>query len=172
MITLVPSSVHSKAIVAHLYSDHHRWLRAWLYRRLNCPHDAADLAQDTFVRAMTSSALPALEEPRAFLATVARRLLSNLFRRRALEQAYLDELACLPEHCMPSAEDVVLVREALAEIDRVLDGLPVRVRHAFILHRLEGMSQPSIAEHLGVSLATVERDLRRAFVHCLSARPE
>jgi DNA-directed RNA polymerase specialized sigma24 family protein len=37
-----------------------------------------------------------------------------------------------------------------------------------VLHRLEGLSQPAIAEQLGVSLATVERDLRRAFVHCLS----
>lgn len=151
-------SVDTNTIVADLYSDHHRWLRAWLYRRLNCPDDAADLAQDTFVRAMGSSALPALEEPRAFLATVARRLLSNLFRRRALEQAYLEALGRLPECCMPSVEDVLLVREALAQIDRLLDGLPTRARHAFILHRLEGMSQPMIATQLGVSLATVERD--------------
>lgn len=172
MIIDVTSTVDSKALVALLYSDHHRWLRAWLYRRLNCPHDAADLAQDTFVRAMSSSALPAIVEPRAFLATVARRLLSNLFRRRALEQAYLEELGRLPEHCMPSAEDVLLVREALAQIDRLLDGLPGRVRHAFILYRLEGLSQPVIAEQLGVSLATVERDLRRAFLHCLTERGE
>ncbi|MBM3111287.1 sigma-70 family RNA polymerase sigma factor [Pseudomonas sp. P66] len=165
-------SVDTNTIVADLYSDHHRWLRAWLYRRLNCPDDAADLAQDTFVRAMGSSALPALEEPRAFLATVARRLLSNLFRRRALEQAYLEALGRLPECCMPSVEDVLLVREALAQIDRLLDGLPTRARHAFILHRLEGMSQPMIATQLGVSLATVERDLRRAFLHCLSVEAE
>ncbi|MBM3103795.1 MULTISPECIES: sigma-70 family RNA polymerase sigma factor [Pseudomonas] len=165
-------SVDTNTIVADLYSDHHRWLRAWLYRRLNCPDDAADLAQDTFVRAMGSSALPALEEPRAFLATVARRLLSNLFRRRALEQAYLEALGRLPECCMPSVEDVLLVREALAQIDRLLDGLPARARHAFILHRLEGMSQPMIATQLGVSLATVERDLRRAFLHCLSVEAE
>lgn len=168
----MPSSVDSKAVVAELYSDNHRWLRAWLYRRLNCPHDAADLTQDTFVRAMSSPQLPALEEPRAFLATVARRLLSNLFRRRALEHAYLDELAHLPAHCTPSEEDLALVREALAEIDRLLDGLPNRVRHAFILSRLEGLSQSAIAEQLGVSLATVERDLRRAFLHCLSARSQ
>lgn len=165
-------SVDTNTIVADLYSDHHRWLRAWLYRRLNCPDDAADLAQDTFVRAMGSSALPALEEPRAFLATVARRLLSNLFRRRALEQAYLEALGRLPECCMPSVEDVLLVREALAQIDRLLDGLPTRAHHAFILHRLEGMSQPMIATQLGVSLATVERDLRRAFLHCLSVEAE
>ncbi|PWB32438.1 RNA polymerase subunit sigma [Pseudomonas sp. SDI] len=166
------SSVDSKAVVAELYSDNHRWLRAWLYRRLQCPQDAADLAQDTFVRAMSSSQLPSLEAPRAFLATVARRLLINLFRRRALEHAYLEELAHLPDHCIPGEEQLAVVREALEQIDRLLDGLPLRVRHAFLLNRLEGLTQAAIADQLGVSVATVERDLRRAFLHCLSARPE
>ncbi|MBP2260442.1 sigma-70 family RNA polymerase sigma factor [Pseudomonas hunanensis] len=156
---------------ADLYHANHRWLCAWLHRRLNCPHDAADLAQDTFVRALHAPQLASLDQPKAFLATIARRLLSNLYRRRALEQVYLEELAHLPEQCHPSPEELALVREALAEIDRLLDGLPARARHAFILHRLEGLSQPDIAEQLGVSLATVERDLRRAFLHCLSVSP-
>lgn len=175
MITItisVPVSMHSpvdtKAIVANLYSENYRWLRAWLYRRLQCPQDAADLTQDTFVRTLTAGQLADLNEPRAFLATVAKRLLSNLFRRRALEQQYLLELARMPQVFSPSEEDLALVREALELIDRLLEGLPQRARHAFILHRLEGLSQPQIAERLEVSLATVERDLRRAFLHCLS----
>ncbi|CAM3759340.1 putative RNA polymerase sigma factor FecI [Pseudomonas reidholzensis] len=123
------------------------------------------------MRALHAPQLASLDQPKAFLATIARRLLSNLYRRRALEQAYLEELAHWPEQCHPSPEELALVREALAEIDRLLDGLPARARHAFILHRLEGLSQPDIAEQLGVSLATVERDLRRAFLHCLSVTP-
>jgi len=163
------SPVDPKHVLANLYSDHHRWLRAWLYRRLNCPHDAADLTQDTFVRALTSRQLNTLQEPRAFLATIARNLLGNTFRRRALERAYLNELAALAPEFMPSEEDMALVREALELIDQLLDGLPLRARHCFLLHRLEGLSQPEIARHLDISLATVERDLRRAFLHCLSS---
>jgi DNA-directed RNA polymerase specialized sigma subunit, sigma24 homolog len=64
------------------------------------------------------------------------------------------------------------VREAIEAIDRVLEGLPSRVKRTFLLNRLEGMPQQAIAELLGVSLATVERDLRRAFVHCLSQTAE
>ena len=60
------------------------------------------------------------------------------------------------------------MREAIEAIDRVLDGLPSRVKRAFLLNRLEGMPQQAIADLLRVSLATVERDLRRAFVHCLT----
>ncbi|KIC83505.1 MULTISPECIES: sigma-70 family RNA polymerase sigma factor [Pseudomonas] len=151
-----------------LYGTNHRWLRSWLYRRLQCPHDAADLAQDTFLRVMKAPQSVAIEEPRAFLATVARRLLSNLLRRRALERAYLEELANLTEACAPSEEELALVHEALVQIDQVLHGLPRRVRHVFILSRLDGLPQPQIARQLGISIATVERDLRRAFLHCLS----
>ncbi|MNO94751.1 putative RNA polymerase sigma factor FecI [compost metagenome] len=150
------------------YGTNHRWLRTWLYRRLQCPHDAEDLAQDTFPRVMRAPQPVAIEEPRAFLATVARRLLSNLFRRRALERAYLEELANFMEACAPSEEEPALVHEALVQIDQMLHGLPLRVRHVFILSRLDGLPQPQIARQLGISLATVERDLRRAFLHCLS----
>ena len=38
--------------IALLYSDHHGWLVGWLRRRLGNPCDAADLAQDTFVRVL------------------------------------------------------------------------------------------------------------------------
>jgi RNA polymerase sigma-70 factor (ECF subfamily) len=38
-----------------------------------------------------------VQEPRAYLTTIARNLLINHVRRRAIEQAYLDALALMPE---------------------------------------------------------------------------
>ncbi|AYF47877.1 RNA polymerase subunit sigma [Pseudomonas fluorescens] len=166
------TSTDPKALLAALYDDNHRWLRAWLYRQLKCPQDAADLTQDTFIRVLDARQLTQLEEPRAFLSTVARRLLFSFWRRKRLEQSYLESLALLPECYSPSEEDLALVREALESIDRLLNGLPARVRQIFILSRLEGLTQPLIAQQLNVSLATVERDLRRAFLHCLAESAE
>ncbi len=164
----MPTSVDPKRLLASLYHDNHAWLRGWLSRQVRCPQDAADLTQDTFLRAYDARQLERIQEPRAYLSTVARRLLCSLWRRRKLEQSYLEQLADLPQAYAPSAEDIALVREAIEAIDHVLEGLPSRVKRAFLLNRLEGMPQQAIAEQLGVSLATVERDLRRAFVHCLS----
>ena len=161
------SPVDPKSLLASLYHDNHAWLRGWLSRQVRCPQDAADLTQDTFLHAYDAQQLERIQEPRAYLSTVARRLLCSLWRRRKLEQAYLDQLADMPLAYAPSAEDIALVREAIEAIDRVLEGLPSRVKRAFLLNRLEGMPQQAIADQLGVSLATVERDLRRAFVHCL-----
>ena len=159
-----------KSLLASLYQDNHAWLRGWLSRQVRCPQDAADLTQDTFLRAYDARQLDRIQEPRAYLSTVARRLLCSLWRRRKQEQSYLDQLADLPPAHAPSAEDIALVREAIEAIDRALEGLPSRVKRAFLLNRLEGMPQQAIADLLGVSLATVERDLRRAFVHCLTHR--
>jgi len=72
-----------------LYRDHHGWLRGWLRQRLNNSADAADLAQDTFVRVLVARTADNLREPRHYLSTVARGLVIDLYRRRSLEQAYL-----------------------------------------------------------------------------------
>nr|WP_178124623.1 sigma-70 family RNA polymerase sigma factor [Pseudomonas sp. WS 5410] len=168
MAARVSTPTDPKVLLATLYDDNHRWLRAWLYRQLKCPQDAADLTQDTFIRILDARQLHQLDEPRAFLSTVARRLLFSFWRRKRLEQTYLDSLAQLPHAYTPSEEDLALVREALESIDRLLNGLPPCVRQIFMLNRLEGLSQPVIAQQLSVSLATVERDLRRAFLHCLA----
>ena len=80
-----------------LYNDHHNWLTGWLRRKLGCPDSAADLAQDTFMRVLTARETPQFIEPRAFLTTLAKRVLFNHYRRQDLERAYLDALAQMPE---------------------------------------------------------------------------
>lgn len=149
-----------------LYSDHHGWLHAWLRKKLGSSPDAADLAHDTFVRILAREQIAGMREPRAFLMTVAQGLLSNLRRRRKVEQAYLDALAALPVPSHPDPESCALVLETLLEIDRLLDGLPHRARRVFLMAQVDGMTQAAIAQELGVSLPTVRRDLVRAIAHC------
>lgn len=167
-------SMHATAatedqLLGRLYQDHHGWLRGWLNRRLGNRCDAADLAQDTFVCLLVSPA--ALQQPiatpRAYLLTIARRLVINLYRRRSLEQAYLEVLASLPEACTPSLEHQALVLEALHEVDAVLARLPSKARQAFLLYQLEGLTQDAIAQRLGVSVRSVQRYLALAFEECI-----
>jgi RNA polymerase sigma factor (sigma-70 family) len=152
-----------------LYSDHHGWLFRWLQRRLGNPFDAADLAHDTFTRIIASRQAAAIEEPRAYLTTIAKGLVSNWSRRQALEQAYLEALAVLPEAQAPSPEQRLLILETLHEIDALLDALPLQVKRAFLLSQLEGLKYDDIALQLGVSLVTVKRYMKQAFVQCLVA---
>ncbi|NVD96403.1 sigma-70 family RNA polymerase sigma factor [Massilia sp. BJB1822] len=164
-----PLSCASGAGIAALYADHHGWLLGWLRRRLRDSVDAADLAQDTFIRLLSKDAPPPIQEPRALLTTIAQGMVANLQRRRQLEQAYLQALAALPEPLAPSPECRAIVLETLLEIDRLLDGLPGKVREAFLLSQLDGMRQGEIAARLDVSLPTVKRYIARALAQCCFA---
>ena len=151
-----------------LYRDHRGWLESWLRRRMGNACDAADLSQDTFLRLLASSQRIAdLQEPRAYLLTVGKRLLSNFYKRRSLEQAYLSALAALPEECVPSPEQRWLLLETLQALDELLDGLPRAVRRAFLWSQLEGLSYQQIAERLSVSERTIKRYMAQAYEHCL-----
>lgn len=159
--------------VQALYLQHHAWLVARLRRKMGCAWDAADLAQNTFVRVLTARgpAVEQLQEPRAYLTTIAQRLLANHLRRRQIERAYLDALALLPEPVAAPPEARLMVLETLVAIDQMLDGLPVVVRKAFLLWRLEDMTQQEIASQLGISRSSARRHLATAAAHCYFGTP-
>ncbi|ANJ74624.1 sigma-70 family RNA polymerase sigma factor [Ralstonia insidiosa] len=152
--------------IQSLYIAHHGWLNGWLRRRLGNAADAADLAQDTFTRLLARDAQIAAREPRAFLATVAHGLVANFFRRRQIEQAYLEALAALPVAHVPDLETRAIVLETLVEIDRRLQAVPPAVRSAFLMFQLDGVPQAEIAAQLEVSVATVQRYLVKALHQC------
>lgn len=153
--------------VQTLYEDHHSWLCSWLRRRLGCSDHSADLAQDTFIRVLTQRKTLELREPRAYLSTIARSLMIDSFRRRSLEQAYLETLALNPEPLAVSPETRALILETLYEIDRLLDGLGERTREIFLLAQLDGLSYVEIGRRLNVSVNTVKKHAVRALTHCL-----
>lgn len=152
-----------------LYSEHHGWLVGWLGKRLNCRNLGADLAQDTFVRILGTEKPLDLREPRAYLTTIAKGLVSNHLQRKKLEQAYLDALMAIPEDSHPSPEERMAVLEILVEIDRVLDGLPSKVRQTFLMSQLDGLTYAEIGSRLNLSLSTIKRHMVLAFRHCLAA---
>jgi len=154
--------------LADLYREHQPWLKLWLQQRLGCSHYAADLAQDTFVRLLAKPEQESLNNPRAYLRTIAHGLLVNWFRRKDLERAYLDALASLPETEVPSPELRHQLLEMLEAVDQMLHQLPGPVRQAFLLAQIEGLKYEEIATHMEISLITVKRYMKQAFVQCLT----
>lgn len=151
------------------YAEHHGWLRTWLRRRLGCSHSAADLAQDTFVRVLLRpQVLQTLREPRAYLSTLAKGVVSEHWRRQALERAYLEALAALPEPLAMPPEERLELLQTLDEIDAMLDGLAPKAREAFVLSQLEGLTYAAIAERLQTSERTVKRYMQQGFERCLA----
>uniref|UniRef100_I1XF95 RNA polymerase n=1 Tax=Methylophaga nitratireducenticrescens TaxID=754476 RepID=I1XF95_METNJ len=108
-----------------------------------------------------------LRAPKAYLSSVARGLLIDLFRRRSVEQAYLDALKEQPEQNDISAETRHSIIETLLEIDRMLDSLSERSRQIFLMAQLDGLSYTEIGRRLGISVNTVRKHFIRAMTQCL-----
>ncbi|MFR0692753.1 sigma-70 family RNA polymerase sigma factor [Enterobacterales bacterium AE_CKDN230030158-1A_HGKHYDSX7] len=159
--------VATQQALHHLYNDHHGWLHQWLRKRLGCREQAADLAQDTFVRVIAQRRLLELRQPRAYLTTVARSLVIDHYRRRTLEQAYLETLAALPEPVEISPQTRCIIIETLLEIDALLDGMGARTREIFLMAQLDGLSFVEIGKRLSLSANSVRKHFVRALTHCL-----
>ncbi|WP_131107473.1 sigma-70 family RNA polymerase sigma factor [Pseudomonas sp. Sample_10] len=155
--------------VHHLYSEHHGWLQSWLHRKLGNRCDAADLAHDTFLRLLTRQVVKPLgSEPRALLTHIAKGLVIDCWRRQDIERAYLETIAHLPAAEVPSPETRLLILETLWRIEALLRELPAVTRETFLLSQIEGLTYAQIATRLNVSLITVKRHMRTAFIACLS----
>lgn len=162
-------SSHAPHSIESLYVGHHQWLRRWLLGKLGDRHCAEDLAHDTFMRLLNRDEALVPQEPRALLTTIATRVLSNHWRRKQIEAAWLETLAALPVPHQPSPEQQHILFETLVEIDQLLDGLPVIVKRTFLMTQLDGLSQAQIAEQLKISVTTVKRYLLRAAQQCYFA---
>jgi RNA polymerase sigma-70 factor (ECF subfamily) len=127
--------------------------------------EAEDVVQDAFAIALRDLGKLRDEDAfRSWVMTITVHQVRRRFRRRRLLRAMgLDrgeddaklaaqaDLAASPE-----------VRVALAEIDRLLDGLPTECRIAWVLRHVEGHELRDVAVSCGCSLATAKRWIGRA----------
>ncbi|MGJ7552851.1 sigma-70 family RNA polymerase sigma factor [Variovorax sp. RB3P1] len=155
------------ASIDAIYREHHGWLLGWFRRRLGGASCAADLAHDTFVRLMVSRDAQVLNEPRAFLRTLAHGVVVNHWRRQDIERAWLEAVAVLPEPLAPSPEERLLALETLCRIDAMLDMLNPKARTAFLLAQLDGLGYAEIAAQLKVSQRMVKKYMAQAMLQCL-----
>jgi RNA polymerase sigma-70 factor (ECF subfamily) len=159
----------------HLYHHHHGWLLGWLRRRLGNGADAADLAHDTFVRLISGRMqwrFDSMPEARAYLRTTAQNLCINLWRRREIEQAWMDTLTAMPAAHHPSAERQAMVMQALEEIITMLGQLSPKAARAFTLAVVCDMTDDEVGLALGVSGRMVRKYVAQAMLGCLTLRAQ
>ena len=152
--------------VMELFQEQAAPLLKYLTSRFRDREDAADIAQEAWLRMYRLDHPEHLTNPRAFLFQMASNLGIDRARRTNLAQRFnVQERAATEEDTHPSAELSATAQEALVLIGTALNELPENCRRAFILHRGSDMSYPEIARELGVSTSMVEKHIIRALRH-------
>lgn len=160
--------------IAALVARHGKLLEKFLARKLDNADDAAELAQEAYIRLHRMEQPEKLDNARAFLFQVASNLAVDKLRRRQLHFRFLkSEKAQVPEGealdpnaSGASPEQILGAREKLRAIEQALEELPFKTRQAFLLHRHSGMSYSAIAEQMQVSVSSVEKYILQALRHC------
>lgn len=143
-------------------------LKARLTQRLGSPELAAEAVQDTWLRLHRLDAVRAVQNPRSYLfriaLNVARDRVAHEKRYMPLEQGGGIDL--IDQAAGPA--DTVEMRSELMKVERLMAELPARQRDILVAARLDGIPRNEIARRLGVSLSTVEKELKQAHEYCLS----
>lgn len=129
---------------------------------------AEDLLQELWLKIAGTRSGP-IEQPLPYLYRAANNLI--LDRYRSIQQAARREQdwseatgSTIPNRSdAPSSERALIAREELRRAREVLAALGSRTETIFRRHRIDGISQRDIAAEMGVSLSTVENDLRKGY---------
>ncbi|WP_426992507.1 RNA polymerase sigma factor [Methylomonas sp. CM2] len=151
-----------------LIETHQKDLQAMLRRRLDCPQDAADVAQEAYRRLLKIIPAQDIQSPKALLFHIAGQLAVNVLNRRAWHDAKHDGDAALEEQTSRdhNPEQQLSLSQTQAVIRAAIDSMPPRRREAFVLHRFHHLTYPQIADILGISVAMVEKHVSAGLLTC------
>jgi RNA polymerase sigma-70 factor (ECF subfamily) len=131
---------------------------------------AQDLLQDMWLRLVDRDPGP-LDNGRAYLFRMANNMV--LDHRRGAQRAMARDRAWIEQDGQPSglvdapdplptAEELIIEQQEIARLKLAVAQLPAGAQTAIRLYRFDGLSQPEVAERMGISRSGVEKHLALA----------
>lgn len=144
-------------------------LVSFFRRRCGSAAEAEDLAQDVLVRSLAHATWQSFEQAKGYIFRAAVNRWRDRQRMAVTHGVTLEwsdaaaSIGGLDEEITP--EHVLEVEQELHHVAAALSQLSERAQDIFVLIRLEQMKQAAVAEMLGVSVSTVEKELVKAMAH-------
>lgn len=160
---------------------HEPALRQWLSRRRTLGIEPDDIIQEAYAIFADLGSIAEIRHPRAYLFQVARSVIGRHVRRsRVVSIHMMDDLHALdPADEAPSPERIAIDRDQLRWLAQAIGAMPAKAQQAFVLRRVDGLSQREIAARMAISENTVEKHIARGlrfltdwFSHGGKALPE
>ncbi|MBC9796816.1 RNA polymerase sigma factor [Sinomicrobium weinanense] len=124
---------------------------------------AEDITQQAFVNFwLNRKKIDENDSPKSYLFATAYHLYVDHFRRKKLRYSLLDQLKAraIEENEKESEE---LIEKRIQRLKMTIDTLPDRCKRILEMNKIEGLKYREISEILGISVKTVESQMRIAF---------
>jgi RNA polymerase sigma factor (sigma-70 family) len=138
-------------------------LKLHLTRKLGNADLASDALHDTWVRLKAKDEQRQMDSPAAYLMRVATNIAADIERkqRRTVSGEDIDLLLDDMVDPAPGPEQTTAMRFDLEAVTQLLERMPERRRVILILVHWEDVPQKEVAERLGISMRTLEYELKR-----------
>lgn len=141
-----------------------RVLSSYLHRNWRVPEDVHELRQDIYESVLIGARRTLPSNTRAYVYTVARNHLINHAKRARIVPieaiADLDSVNQDADFGMFEAERTLTARDELRRTKEGIDKLPPKCREVILLQKVDGMTDREAAEHLGIGIETVRRQIK------------
>jgi len=157
------------SLVERLFAEHRGALQTFFLRRIRAKADAADLAQEVYVRMLRISDEAAIRNPVHYLYTVANNLVKEnaVLDRRQASGIDIDEASGVEQlETLPAFDGDLDATQRIARLGSVLKQLRPKCRAAVELRFTHGLSYRAIAEHLAVSPQMARKYVEQGLSHC------
>jgi RNA polymerase sigma factor (sigma-70 family) len=159
------------SLVERLFTEQGAALQSFFRRRLRSKSDAADLAQEVYVRMLRISDQEAIRNPVHYLYTVANNLVKEhaVLERRQASGVDIDETSAQEQEqlkMLPAFDGELDARQRIARLGVVLKQLRPKCRAAVVLRFTHELSYREIAIHLGVSPQMAKKYVAQGLSHC------
>ena len=125
--------------------------------------DAREIVQETFYRVWKyRENMNAQLSFKAYIVTIAKRLIFNQTKKRLHEIAYQEYFAKNQSAEKNTIEEYIDFNELDRKIQAGIDSMPARRKEIFLLSRGEGHTNQDIADKLNISVSTVENQMNKA----------
>jgi RNA polymerase sigma-70 factor (ECF subfamily) len=140
---------------------HEPALRHWLARRPAAGLDIDDIVQETYARLSSIDDVSTIGNVKNYMFRTAYSLILSHLRRAQIvsisSYANMEEFNFIDDQADP--EETAIARDELMRLGEIIAKMPPRVREVLLLRRVEGLPQRQVAERLGVSESTIEKQL-------------
>ncbi len=138
-------------------------LRRYLTRLLGNSAEAEDVAHDAYLRVFPKMEDGTAENPEALLYTTAKRLAFNRLKRRRVAP-FINSPVDMEQTAAktPGVVQQVVARQDWSRLEDAIANLPPGCRSVLILRKIELLPHKDIADRLGITVSTVEKQHARA----------
>ena len=157
------------SLVERLFAEHRGALQSFFRRRIRSKADAADMAQEVYLRMLRVSNQEAIRDPVLYLYTVANNLVKEhaVLDRRQASGIDIEQVATHEQlETLPAFDGELDAAQRVARLQVVLEQLRPRWQAAVELRFTHGLSYREIALRLGVSQQMAKKYVAQALLHC------